>query len=38
MSPTTDPPPVLRSYEDRDGDPWLEASTDPFYADYYEAE
>ena len=37
MSPTTAAPPARRLLDDRDGDPWAEAS-DPFYADYYEAE
>ena len=37
MSPTTAAPPALGSPEERDGDPLMEA-TDPFYADYYEAE
>ena len=37
MTPTTVTPPARRPLDDRDGDPWTEA-TDPFYADYYEAE
>ena len=38
MSPTTATPSARSPLDEREGDPWLEASTDPFYSDYYEAE